>query len=386
MDTQHVQWSSQTKLVVIILLLGLGTYLLFRFSTILSPLILAVILSYILTPVTDYLQKRFIHRRGLATLCTYLLMIILVAGTLSILVPVLATQVSDLNVDMQRFLRSINNLLGRRIIIAGQVVDLARILEQMEGALQAAMEPVLSQTLGLAFEVITSLVWIIFIFVVSFYLVKDAQKLQTWLENLVPSPYRNDYIQLRKEISHIWAAFFRGQIALALVVACLFTIIGFILGIPFFLTMGVFAGLLEFLPSVGHGIWLVTASLLALFLGSSWLPLPDWVFMLVIIGLHLVYQQFDLNYLIPRIIGRSVHLPPLVVILGIVGGAVLAGVLGILLAAPTIASARVIAHYLYAHLFDLEPLPVSTVTSLPPPNKEWWRSISTRLRTKIRKF
>ena len=148
MDTQHVQWSSQTKLVVIILLLGLGTYLLFRFSIILSPLILAVILSYILTPVTDYLQKRFIHRRGLATLCTYLLMIILVAGTLSVLVPVLATQVSDLNVDMQRFLRSINNLLGRRIIIAGQVVDLARILQQMEGALQAAMEPVLSQTLG----------------------------------------------------------------------------------------------------------------------------------------------------------------------------------------------------------------------------------------------
>jgi predicted PurR-regulated permease PerM len=385
MDTQHGRWSSQAKLVVFILLLGLGIYLLFRFSIILSPLILAFILSYILTPIADFFQKRFSIRRSLATICAYLLMIVLVVGTLSVLIPLLVTQVSGLNLDIRLFIRSISNLLGRRIIIAGQTIDLANILQQMEGALQGAMEPVFSQTLGLAVEAITSLVWIIFIFVVSFYLVKDTQKLQTWLENLVPLPFRDDYIQLRKEISYIWSAFFRGQIVLALVVAFIFTIIGLVLGLPFFLAMGVFAGLLEFLPSVGHGIWLVTASLLALFLGSSWLPLPNWVFMLIVIGLHLIYEQFDLNYLIPRIIGRSVRLPPLVIILGIVGGAVFAGVLGILLAAPTIASARVLARYLYVHLFDLEPMPTSTITSLPPPNKYWWRRISPRLHIKNRK-
>jgi predicted PurR-regulated permease PerM len=157
------------------------------------------------------------------------------------------------------------------------------------------------------------------------------------------------------------------------VVAVIFTIIGFILGLPFALAMGVFAGLMEFLPSIGHGIWLVVASLLALFAGSTWLPLPNWAFMLVVIGLHLVYQQFDLNYLIPRIIGHSVHLPPLVVILGIVTGAVLAGVLGIPLAAPTIASARVLGRYVYANLFDLDPFAASAAPPLPPPNPRWWR-------------
>jgi predicted PurR-regulated permease PerM len=68
--------------------------------------------------------------------------------------------------------------------------------------------------------------------------------------------------------------------------------------------------------------------------------------------LHLVYQQVDLNYLIPRIIGRSVRLHPLVVILGIVAGATLAGVLGIVLAAPTIASARVLGRYIRGYLVD----------------------------------
>ena len=96
-----------------------------------------------------------------------------------------------------------------------------------------------------------------------------------------------------------------------------------------------------------------------LFLGSTWIHLPNFVVMLILIGIHVVFQQTDLNYLIPRIVGRRVHLNPLVVILGIVAGAALAGVLGVLLAAPTIATARVVGGYLYANLFDLDPIPRS---------------------------
>ena len=67
----------------------------------------------------------------------------------------------------------------------------------------------------------------------------------------------------------------------------------------------------------------------------------------------LLLAFFILNYLIPRVVGRRVHLPPLVVILGIVSGAILAGILGIPLAAPTIASFRVIGRYIFANLFDM---------------------------------
>jgi predicted PurR-regulated permease PerM len=96
--------------------------------------------------------------------------------------------------------------------------------------------------------------------------------------------------------------------------------------------------------------------------------------MLIVIGMHIIFQQFDLNYLLPRIIGRRVHLPPLVVILGIFAGALLAGFLGILLAAPTIATARVIGRYIYANLVDIDPFPEKSITTpLPPPDPRWWR-------------
>jgi predicted PurR-regulated permease PerM len=163
-----------------------------------------------------------------------------------------------------------------------------------------------------------------------------------------------------------------------MVVTIIFTVTGLIIGLPFALAMGLLAGLLEFLPSIGHGIWLICASILTLVIGSTWIPIPNWIFTLIIVGLHIVFQQFDLNYLIPRIIGHRVHLPPLVVIFGIVGGAVFAGVLGIPLAAPTIASARVIGRYIYANLFDLNPFPETVAPPLPPPNPQWWRPESKK--------
>jgi len=373
MADQRPRWSSRTKIVVSLLLLALGVYLLYRFSTILAPFVLALILAYVLTPVVNFFQARLKIKRGLATLLAYLLLLGVLVVLPVVIIPPLAEQFTGLNLDIQRFILGVEGLLGNSYTIAGQVIDLDALFRQALASLQVLLEPFFGQTLGLAVEIISSVVWVIFILVVSFYFIKDAQSLREWLEELVPPAYRPDYTRLRDEISHIWSAFFRGQILLALVVSVIFTVVGFILGLPFAMAMGVFAGLLEFLPSIGHGIWLLVASLLAFFGGSTWLPLPSWVFMLIIIGLHLFYQQFDLNYLIPRIIGRSVHLRPLVVILGIVTGAVLAGVLGILLAAPTIASLRVLGRYVYANLFDMDPFPRSVAPELPPPNPQWWR-------------
>ncbi|MEW5867883.1 MAG: AI-2E family transporter [Chloroflexota bacterium] len=377
MSGTRPRWSSQTKLTVALLLLGLALYLLYRFSAVLKPLILAIVLSYILSPLANSFQQRLKLRRGLATLLAYLVMLVVVATIPLVVLPTLASQVTNLNIDIQRFLSEVEKILGNQYQVVGQTIDMTQILQQIEGSVRGLLEPIFSQTLAFAIEAISSLVWLVFIAVVSFYLVKDAQALHQWFDDVIPPVYQQDFEHIRSEINQIWSAFFRGQLVLATVVATGFTIAGLAIGLPFALAMGVLAGLLEFLPSIGHGIWLSIASLLALFAGSTWIPVPNWVFMLILIGMHLFFQQFDLNYLIPRIIGRRVHLPPLMVILGIVSGAVLAGVMGILLAAPTIASARVLGRYIYANLFDQDPFPGAVAFPLPPPNPLWWRRAFT---------
>jgi predicted PurR-regulated permease PerM len=372
MNTSRPRWSSQTKLVVLLLGIGLVIYLLTRFSTVIPPLILAFILAYILNPIVNFFRDRLRFHRTLTIILVYILLIAMGVAIPVIIIPPLAEEIAGLNLDVQRILVQAENFFGHQYVIAGQVIDGAALFDQAVNMVRDFLQPVFSQTLGFVFELISSIVWIVFIMVISFYLVKDERALSEWLDELPPPAYRQDFIRLRQEISQIWSAFFRGQLTLALVVALIFTVFGFVVGLPFALAMAIFAGLLEFLPSIGHTIWLVAASVLAFFLGSTWLPVPNWVFVLIIIGLHLIFQQFDINYLIPRIIGRRVHLPPLVVILGLFAGAAMAGVLGIVLASPTIASARVLGRYVYANLFDLDPVPVPAASPLPPPDSRWW--------------
>jgi predicted PurR-regulated permease PerM len=374
MEPTRPRWPFSTKLIVVLLLLALVVYLLFRFSIIITPFILSVILAYTLSPVANFFKRRLHLHRVLAILLSYVCLLGIAITVPVVLTPVLVSQLSGLNVDIQRILLQVELFLGKRYEIGGLTFDIEALFQQIILAVQGLLEPVFGQTLDLVVGVVSSVVWVIFIIIVSFYLIKDHEVLRTWMENLVPPAYRDDFTRIRDDISQIWSAFFRGQLTLGLVVACIFTALGLILGLPFAIGMGVLAGILEFLPSIGHGIWMTIAALLALFLGSTWIPIPNWIFMLIIIGLHLIFQQFDLNYLIPRIIGSRVHLAPLVVILGIVTGALLAGVLGIPLAAPTIASARVLGRYIYANLVDIDPFPAEpTLSSLPPPNLRWWQ-------------
>lgn len=384
MNAKRPPWGTSTKLAVFLLLLAGAIFLLWRFSDAIRPFIIAAIIAYVLSPLVSLFQRRLRLPRALATFLAYLVLLAMAAAIPLLIIPPLTAQASDMNLNFQRLEAQAEALMNRRYLVAGQLIDLKVIFEQAVGSLRGVLEPLFGRSLELAVEAISSLVWIIFTLVVSFYLTKDGPALQAWLEKITPHSYREDYLCLRGEIALIWNAFFRGQLVLALVVAGIFTTLGLALGLPFALVMGVLAGLLEFLPSIGHAIWLTIVSILAFFIGSAWLPLPNWAFMLVLIAIHLVFQQFDLNYLIPRIIGRRVHLPPLVVILGIVSGALLAGFLGIFLAAPTIASARVVGRYLYANLFDQEPFVVEESSPLPAPNPRFWKRPAPKKETSVK--
>lgn len=371
MERPH--WPYATKLTFSLLLLAFFIYLLTRFREIIPPVIIAIIIAYILNPFINYFQTKVHFPRVLIILFTYIILIAIIVMIPIVIIPRVGENLEPLQINPQQIITSIENALAQEYRVAGFTIHPSAIASQLIGALQGLLQPVVGQTVNLVKNVITSLIWIVFIFLVSFYLIKDGSSLENWFTSHLPSSFLPDYHWLRDEINQIWGAFFRGQILLSAIVSIIFTIVGLIIGLPFALAMGILAGILEFLPSIGHGIWLVIASIIAFFLGSTWLPIPHWVFMLIVIGLHLFFEQFDLNYLIPRIVGRSVHLPPLVVILGIVSGAILAGVLGIPLAAPTIASLRVVGRYIYANLFDLEWIPVSSVQPLPPPKSYWWK-------------
>ncbi len=341
LPTTRPKWSTTTKLVVVLLILLVGGLIARKFGEAIYPVILALILAFILAPLVTLLQRKFKLNRVVAIILVYLVLFILFGAILWIIIPILLNQIQVFIKDIDIWITQALNFFAQDFQIGSYIISGDVLLEPITNALQNILEPVVGSTIGIVGLLIESIAWIVFIIIISIYLIKESKSILAWFEHLVPSYGRLDYNHILNEINIIWSAFFRGQLLLALIVSVIITVEGLILGLPFALLMGVFAGLLEFLPSIGHGIWLVVASLLALILGSTWLPIPNWVFLLLVLSIHIIFTQFDLNYLIPKIIGRSVHLPPLVVILGILAGASLAGVLGVVLAAPTIASLRV---------------------------------------------
>ena len=264
------RWSAQTKWTVSMLLLAFVVYLVFRFSEIIPPLVLALVLAYVISPLVKWVERRAHIGRGWAAALVYLALLAATAGLFAVLVPMLINQVTTLNLDLQNLLdESTTWLTETPPTIFGYTIDGATVISQIEGALQTLVSVILGQGLSVAVGVVSALVWGTFIVVISFYLVKDGDMLRDYVEGLVPPAYRADYIYLRTEIGEVWSAFFRGQVVLAGVVTVIITVLALILGLPGALPMGVLAGILEFLPSIGHGIWLSIAATLALLFGSS---------------------------------------------------------------------------------------------------------------------
>ena len=362
------------KLSVIILLFSTMVYFLYKFRGGVLPVILACILAYIMSGVVIWLEGTLKLKKAWAIFIAYLILSIIIAALFFLVMPMLFRQLRTLNLNLEELILRINGLMGRRWDLFGVTIDGNRILASLSSSLKDMVSPLFGRSLDVIGQILTSLIWFIFIIVFSIYIVKDGQAMSSWIAQLPPPDYREDYQRLSHEIKTIWGAFFRGQLLLSIIVMVILTLVGIFIGLPYALLMGFIGGVLEFFPSLGHGIWLVLSIILALAHGSDWIPLPHWAFALVVIGMTAIFDQLDNNYLVPRIIGRSVRLPALVVLLGIVIGASVAGVLGVALAAPTIASFRVVGRYIYSRLFDLDPFPVVEELSepLPPPVIRWW--------------
>jgi len=88
---------------------------------------------------------------------------------------------------------------------------------------------------------------------------------------------------------------------------------------------------------------------------------------MLVIGLYVVIQQIEGNVLVPRILGRSLNLHPMVVLVGIIVGGSLAGILGMLLAAPVLATLRVVGHYVFCRLYDRDPFAGLEEVAAGPP-------------------
>lgn len=329
---------------------------------------MAVILAYLVNPLVLFITRHTRLNRNLIIAVIYL---ILLAALVSIPVSAISPIVSQVNnfiSNLPRFVNQLGELLQRPIIIAGNEIPLDQPqIEQIYASLSNNVVS-LAQTIGsrslavfgsIASATLSTFGWTFLVLFLSLYLVKDHDHLFQRIINLTPETYQADLIHLSYELQLTWNAFLRGQLVLSGVMGLVIFVVALILDLPNALLLALIASLMEFLPTIGPVLAAVPAILIALFQShNSWvgnLMSPFW-FAILLTGIYGLIFQLENYYMVPRIMGRRLQLHPLVVIMGALAGASIAGVLGILLAAPTLATARLFISYVYAKLLD-KPLP-----------------------------
>ncbi len=319
---------------VVVLLTLLGAYLLYRLRNIVISLLIAFIFAAAIAPLVRPLNRRL--SLGSSIGVVYLGLIVLAAVLLAVIVTPLAAQVGNLIETAPELLGTTQERIAqlqRRFNLPSDI--LTPDLQQYYGDLARRAPSLAAGVLNVTLGFFTGIAGILVVLVLAFYWLLERRDVEgTWL-SLVPRQHRPEAREIIEEIEGKLGAYVRGQLILALAVG-LISFVGLLLfGMPYTLVLALVAAIGELIPLVGPIIGAVPAIIIA-FATQSWQ---------IAVGVMILYigiQQVENNFLVPKIMQRSVGLSPLTVLVAVLAGAALLGIIGALLAVPVASAMQVV--------------------------------------------
>jgi predicted PurR-regulated permease PerM len=356
-----------------VLLAVIVVALLVRTVDVLLVLFLAIILAVYLNAVSGFLQRRAGVPPTVGLASGLALSLGALVGVVFLIAPAVTGQVQDLIANLPRYLtdldQSINRLfrsipvLRRGVTEGGSPGLLATSLNEMFGFLRGAVVPYLKG--GVELIIIT-----VSVVAMAVYLSRNPAVYVEGLVALIPPARRALTRVILYDLNLTLHAWVVGQIIAMVVLAVLTTLGLWILGVPYFLAFGIFAGIAAIVPFFGTLFSTVIPALFAL--GVAGLPKAVAVTLLGI-GVHLV----EANFVAPVVMERKVNLPPVITIAGVLLIGKLFGLAGLIVAVPILAFVMVlIRHILLGEVYgdpvsEVKPsgtVPVEaepTITSQP---------------------
>ena len=356
----------RNRLILILILLLIVGWMLYVARAVLFPYILGLVLAYVLYPLVrriDHYMPAVLKQRRLsrplAIIIVYLMVILLIAGLMAFLVPVVINQVESLWAQREQLVAKGQALLGewliryratipeewRRTIEENLVKAAGAVGQTVQGGIVSTVSAVTS-TVSLALGMVVIPFWL-------FYVLADEGQMANALEATVPDSIEPDVRNVLRITDDILSAYIRGQLLLCVVVGAMATV-GFVLaGVDFAVLLGLIVGLCEFIPFVGPILGAVPALIVAVIES----PVTALWALLVIV----VVQQVENLFLVPRIAGESVKLHPALIMVVLVIGNEALGLWGMIVAVPLTAIVRDVFKYLYLRFSDE---PVSSAEAL----------------------
>ena len=306
----------------------------------LTPYLVGMGMAYCLDPVADRLERLGLSRM----MATFLIMIgAFVAFLIAVLLilPTLVEQAQRLAVaapDLPATLRALVEKYFPSLMTEGSL--LAKALSSMQGNLQQAGLKIANTLLTGSLALIDVLLLVVIAPVVAAYLLYDWDRMVATIDSWLPLDHRETIRDLARQIDGTLASFMRGQLTVMVFLGCFYSIGLMFIGLNFGAFVGIFAGLISFIPFVGTILGGGVALGIAVF--QFW---GDWGLIAAVLAVFVAGQFIEGNFLTPNLVGSSVGLHPVLLMFSLSAFGALFGFVGLLVAVPVAASLGVLARF-----------------------------------------
>ncbi len=336
--------NSKILLAIFITLLALTTFILYFSSTVFLQLFIAFTLAYILNPAVASLERKGVNRI-LSILIVFTVALVIGSGFTLFMVVSISGELSSMQPNLPGYAQHIYDITPPALksylgIETPERLSLRlnELLQQARTAAPDLLRPVLlflqrafSSTVG----VILAILGYFIIPVYLFYLLADLPQLKGFIESFIPERYRADYGEKLIEVDTVLSGFIRGQLSVCAILALLYSIGLYFIGIDLAIAIGTLAGITFIIPYVGTIIGIVLSIIMA------FLKFHDFLHPLLCLGWFILVQALEGAVITPKIVGDTVGLHPLVAIIALLIGGQMFGIMGMLLAVPVTAVLQV---------------------------------------------
>jgi predicted PurR-regulated permease PerM len=339
------------RVIITVLLFALGLGFLYAARKTLIAFLFAIFFAYLMSPLVSYLEK-LLRGRGRAIAVIYVLLLGLVVLFFISTGPRIARESARLG----------QSLPALSHLSSGQIAEQlghehgwnSRIVEMLRDYLSSHSAEIekLAQNIGLRIADVAKEAWLLVIVpLLSIFFLKDGRAFSQILLDLVRSRPQRELLQgVLSDLNQMLAHFIRAQLILAALTLVVYSAGLGVMRVPNALVLGTMGGLLEFIPVVGPLVAALTIVGVSLLMSYH-----HWLALVIFLGVWRLIQDYVTS---PRIMGRSMELHPLAAIFGVMAGGEVAGILGIFLSIPVMASLRIVFRRwrLYAEKRKFGPL------------------------------
>ncbi len=368
--------------------------LLAYFRQFLGPLLLVFVLTYLLHPLAVWVSNKTRLSWRITVNLMYLVLVIVLIALLTLAGFAVFQQIQNLVQMVQSFVKDLPNFvadISSKVYTIGPFqLDFAQYnLSSLTEKLLSYVEPLVGKATTLVSTFATSAAstfgWMVLVLVISYFFLSDAPRVPGELLYVDIPGYDADIQRIVRELRRIWNAFLRGQLIMFGLVLLCYSILLTILGVRYSVAIALLAGLARFVPYLGPFTAWTVLGLVSFFQGWNYYNLQPWQFTILSVGLAMFLDQIFDNLVSPRILGRSMGVHPAAVLIAALLATNLIGIIGLVLAAPVLATLTLFGRYIVRKMLDLEPFPESDVEADQPARvpqplymrriRDWVRSV-----------